>query len=940
MPSKLLDLLHLDIRSVLVTVVVLPVLMFAVKRVTGFVKEHLGQGLDALFYVAGRVFSRSLATRTSLRQYCRIHLEKASTKWLQVPGASSVALSTDDAFVPLKLNSPGADPDRILNSLEGLRFMHGQRVQVVGDPGSGKSSLTKYIFRSLCRNALSHSPNAHLPILVELKKLNPPSESLSDHDLGHWALTELRRIVNETEGFEMGRLFDSYASSNGLFLLLDGLDEVSSEDYPDVSRAVRSLSSVLENLSTRTNVILTMRSQFHSQIRSDFEETFPEIFHIQPFTPSDVYEFLSRWPFRENKKGAIRRIFAELTDRPTLREMCSNPLVLSMYVASDQGGDSDGSPDTRTAFYLQVVEELLVARRARQLGVLAKSVLREQREAILGRLAYENLTTPSAAANSLSWARGVQVALEVFGCLSSEEAEGRLRELATETGIISEERTGESFRFIHLTFCEFLAAKETAEGRSTRWWDLIHAHARNMASGTPQSRARLVEVIPFAVALLPRAQKAEALSDVHLYTDREVMARTFLETQGYDHSSWKYYSEGEIEALLAVDASRWDDDWLRRLHLLNVVLRDQENWANAYGKVGTRTLEAVFQGLVGDDRGKLSKVFASYASLDPAASFRLAASVGVDLVVEQPKLVVEGLTSRPFFAIAEDEFRRRPDQTAAWASIFASGAMRSPTVARRLSKLNPPRQLQRLARKVPADQCWHSESEPGKNGGALGQRWQSSVLALSLTLAVANLQRDEGSGEATADLNLIAELSPPRNLRRAGFFYAAGATLLVGICAIVVLSTHAGQVPKWVALFSFFGFACVYSVVTYPLNRRRIYLGLLNLNPIYLVKARHSWIQWRMSPGLVLARVLCRRQMRAGAALLRPGFVPPFVRLTFSSGEISELPSMLVSIRSLRLPDAGMSDVEIEWLEARPFARSGRWLRRFGPVDPRRDLGW
>ena len=54
---------------------------------------------------------------------------------------------------------------------------------------------------------------------------------------------------------------------------------------------------------------------------------------LKSFSPSDIYEFLTRWPFKTKKTLHITRIYNELTDRPTLREMCTNPLILAMYVA-------------------------------------------------------------------------------------------------------------------------------------------------------------------------------------------------------------------------------------------------------------------------------------------------------------------------------------------------------------------------------------------------------------------------------------------------------------------------------------------------------------------------------------------------------------------------------------------------------------------------------
>ena len=60
------------------------------------------------------------------------------------------------------------------------------------------------------------------------------------------------------------------------------------------------------------------------------------VLHVKPFSPSDIYALLNKWPFQSNGADHAARIYAELSDRPSLRELCYNPLVLSMYIAEDQ----------------------------------------------------------------------------------------------------------------------------------------------------------------------------------------------------------------------------------------------------------------------------------------------------------------------------------------------------------------------------------------------------------------------------------------------------------------------------------------------------------------------------------------------------------------------------------------------------------------------------
>jgi len=157
-------------------------------------------------------------------------------------------------------------------------------------------------------------------------------------------------------------------------------------------------------MSERSVIMLTMRTQFHQQVKNAFRDSFGHALFLKPFTPTDIYEFLTRWPFRSKREYNIARIYGELTDRPTLREMCSNPLILAMYVAEDQAAGHVVAPGSRTEFYGKVTEELVVKRRLQQTGPApAHTTLREQRERILGRLAYEHMLDVNQPTNLLEW---------------------------------------------------------------------------------------------------------------------------------------------------------------------------------------------------------------------------------------------------------------------------------------------------------------------------------------------------------------------------------------------------------------------------------------------------------------------------------------------------------------------------------------------------------
>jgi hypothetical protein len=653
---------------------------YTLRRLRQFAREHSRRLIDGFFWIMSRFATRNISAQLSMRRYCRNRLGDDTARFLQVPGVRGTALDVDEVFVPLTLELGGHSKTFSNENLLGA----GNRLLVVGDPGSGKTTLIKRVFRDTCTATYAKPRKGKLPIQLDLKTLHPSKELIgNDGSAGSWMFARLREEVEKVDGFEMAKLFDACSTDSGLLILLDGLDEVGSDDYHVIAAALRGLSRRLTSLSPRNAVVVTMRIQFHQQVGAELIPEYPQTLYVRAFMPSEIFLFLNRWPFGKEREKNVNRIYTDLTDRPTLREMCSNPLVLAMYVQNDQEFADDEVPDTRTEFYKKVVNELLVMRRHRQELVAGRAQsLREQREEILGQLALENLTDAGQAANSLSWQQAIEVGARVWQC-APVEAEKRLRELASETGIITEERRGETFSFIHLTFCEFLAAIECA-GRMYGWRSLLVIHRKFVNSSASQLHTRLIEVIPFTHALLPRVQRIEALSHIAELADRLVLGRCFLETQLYDRTAWADYLEEEQKYLASNSGGHWVESRLRRLHLFSVVVRDARDWsAKIARRVPGIELPDVFAGIVGNNKETLVKLFTAYASQDAAAAFRLADQVGVDMLEEHPEILIDACQEEPFLALALE--RAKIDQLHRWANIIAEAALKYANVAHRLN---------------------------------------------------------------------------------------------------------------------------------------------------------------------------------------------------------------------------------------------------------------
>jgi hypothetical protein len=847
-PKSRVNLINgVDPGSILLGVLILPLLYFTLKLLRKFLQEHLQRLLEALFWYGGRVFNRALANRVSVRQYSRIQLGKRSLQFFTVPGEAETSLPIDEVFVPLRLD----DPSGRASTRTHLDFLEpGARVRIVGDPGSGKSSLVKRVFRDACERArgggnksstsTDQSVPRMLPVLVELKQFLPPEGLQDDNQRARWGVDQLRAAVTSVQGFGFEAMFDSFMTGDGLLVLLDGLDEVASESYPRTARTIRALSDSLADQSEQNAVVVTMRSQFHRQIRRDFDESFPDLFYIEPFRPADIYTFLTRWPYGRHAEDEVGRIYGELTDRPTLRDMCRNPLVLAMYVAADQRGGEVNKADVRTSFYDQVVGELLVKRRSRQWETTTHTVLLDQREEIFGSLAYGNLIDDTQPANSIRRQRAIEKVMDARNLPSAGEADHELDQLATETGIIDHERPGESLRFIHLSFCEFLAAKYAALRQSGGWEALLQRHARFQQSESPQARSRLVEALPFAVALLPPAARRDAIQQVAVLGDRQVLGRCFLESQLYNHARWSEYVNEEMQSLLSVPAEKWTEDWLRRLQLFTVVVRDAHEWGRLSGQPVSVPIESLFGDLVGSDRERLARVFSSFATHDPAAAFRLAESTGVDLTRDQPELVFANSSDPPFLATALQRALASRADARRWAPLLAEAALRQPAAASLLHARTAPPEVTRSVEKAPRERSWSSLGQVIPPADIENTRAeQRSSDALSCYGVFLSLALTSPGDVRHACLSVLRAVPPPTKSSRLPQMLAFIVTIACGVGLYWFVLANLTSVLEPRGLLGLIAIELVAvvlimwaaAVARLPVDRLRLYSSLINLGP-------------------------------------------------------------------------------------------------------------
>lgn len=659
-----------DLRTGVLTILV-PVLLVIVASLRKHLVSWARYAVEGLLYIAGKHLKLKMADRLTLRQYCRQRLDD-DTKYMFVPAVHDVRLEIDKAYVPLTLDGGIAQKQITHREL----LAQGERLRIIGDPGSGKSSLVKRVLRDACRRSLD-GLDGYLPVLIELRSL-PEIPALTVDESGEWLLNHVRDHVASTSVYRMSECFDIYLENGRLLVLLDGLDEIPSARYQSVQSAILQLSSLLNLKSPTSKLILTMRTQFHVQVRDDYAREFPGLLRVQDFTPDDIYLFLCRWPFADSSD--IMRIYTALSDRPSLRDICRNPLVLSMYVAEDQSSGSLVAPDTRTEFYTKIVEELMIRRRMRQVSQgSAPGKVKEIRLHILGTLALDHLTNHEQPRNQLSWPVAVAVVSKELG-KSVEEADTWFRDLSKETGMFTIEREEETYRFVHLTVCEYLAAYQAVRGEADGWASLCRSTMEEITR--VRSTERFAEVLPFACSLLHRSVREAAISNVVETGDRLLLLKCFIETRDYHLKSCRVTIRNLVKWLTS-KGILWTDEDLKTLQLFVVIVRDAMIMEVDIGLGLTKEeIESELSGLLANHESNLWRILEALFDNDALSALRLSELASIDLSVRFPGIALRGIAQPVFLDyIVKDQLFDHKGRLTNWGVILLEGSLRHRSVA-------------------------------------------------------------------------------------------------------------------------------------------------------------------------------------------------------------------------------------------------------------------
>ncbi len=388
------------------------------------------------------------------------------------------------------------------------------RLVVVGAPGCGKTTLLQWIALTFARDLAPDRlglAERRVPIFVPLRAFGKHIESHTDRFAPTPACL-LDFLEEHFAGWQLNLppgFFARLAEEGRAAFLLDGLDEVADPGRRAlVAEAVRALVARYGG----NRYAVTSRPAGYTGL-ARFGAGFQRC-DVRPFSDQDVEDFVTNWYLavetavednratRQMASDNSADLLQRIRENDRIRRLVDTPLLLTVVALVHQ--NRTALPQRRAELYDECTQMLLgfwdeqkggeAARELAQLGELERHEKRAILEPVALRLHERREAQEVEGAELRRWLR------EEFPVLGDAQSDRRaelfLRVIQERAGLLVESEP-DTYRFSHLTFQEYLAARAVADRedyieytlarRHDPWWrEVILLEVGHLS--TPRSR--------------------------------------------------------------------------------------------------------------------------------------------------------------------------------------------------------------------------------------------------------------------------------------------------------------------------------------------------------------------------------------------------------------------------------------------------------------------